>query len=353
MTQSGHSTPFHDAGLSQYDLASLGAKMRRRDFIKVVAGSASWALTADAQERVAHVGALMVVAETDPDSQRLASALETGLAAAGWHKGRNLDLIYRWGASNVDLLSRYAEELVRAAPDILLAFGTPALISLHKATTTIPIVFAGVSDPVGQGFVANMSHPGGNLTGFSNFDPDIGSKWLQLLKDVAPSLTHVTIMFNPRTSPYNVALMQAIKQVAPGFQVSVSQASVLSDEDIRNAITRLGTTLGSGLVVPSDPFTYGRTVMVAALAVSNKIPAVYAFPPFAHDGGLIAYGVDLADQLRNAGGYVARILKGDNPANLPIQAPTRYTLVINLKTAKTLGLDIPSPLLVRADEVIE
>jgi putative tryptophan/tyrosine transport system substrate-binding protein len=327
--------------------------MRRRDFIKAVAGSATWPLAAHAQEHIARVGALMVLAETDPDSKRLASALETGLEAAGWHKNRNLELTYRWGASNPDLLSGYAEQLVRAAPDVLLAFGTPALIPLHKATTTIPIVFAGVSDPVGQGFVTNVSHPGGNLTGFSNFDPDIGSKWLQLLKDVSPSLTQVTVMFNPRTSPYNARWMQAIEQAAPGFQVSVSQASVQSDDDIRNAITGLGATLGSGLVVPSDAFTYGYPVMIAALALSNKIPAVYAFPLFAHHGGLIAYGVDLADQLRHAGGYVARILKGDNPANLPIQAPTRYTLVINLKTAKTLGLDIPAPLLVRADEVIE
>jgi putative ABC transport system substrate-binding protein len=167
--------------------------MRRRDFIKVVAGSATWPLAAHAQEHIARAGALMVLAETDPDSRRLASALETGLDAAGWHKNRNLELTYRWGASNPDLLSGYAEELVRAAPDVLLAFGTPALIPLHKATTTIPIVFAAVSDPVGQGFVTNVSHPGGNLTGFSNFDPDIGSKWLMIAnKAIAGNTTHST-----------------------------------------------------------------------------------------------------------------------------------------------------------------
>src|SRR6516164_10504029 len=178
--------------------------MRRREFITLFVGAAAaWPLGSRAQERTARVGALMTVAETDPDSKRLASALEAGLDAAGWHKGRNLELTYRWGASNPDLLSGYAEELARAAPDVLLAFGTPALIPLHKVTTTIPIVFAAVSDPVGQGFVASVSHPGGNLTGFSNFDPDIGSKWLQVLKDVAPPVTHVAVMFNPRTSPYN------------------------------------------------------------------------------------------------------------------------------------------------------
>jgi putative ABC transport system substrate-binding protein len=242
---------------------------------------------------------------------------------------------------------------VRAAPDILLAFGTPALIPLHKVTTTIPIVFAAVSDPVGQDFVASVSHSGGNLTGFSNFDPDIGSKWLQLLKDVAPSVAHVTVMFNPRISPYNALWMKAIEQAGPGFQVSVSQASVQSDEDIRDAITGLGTKPGSGLLVPADAFTFERAAMITALALVNKIPAVYPFPRFALEGGLIAYGVDLADQLHNAGGYAARILKGENPADLPIQTPTRYTLTINLKTAKALGLTVPASLFARADEVIE
>src|SRR6516162_7872259 len=293
--------------------------MRWRDFVKVIAVSAAtWPLTSRAQGRTARVGVLMVVAETDPEAERLAGAFERGLGAAGWQKGRNLELTYRWSASNPDRLSRYAEELVGAAPDILLAFGTSALIPLHKATTTIPIVFAWVSDPVGQGFVASVSHPGGNLTGFSNFDPDIGTKWLQVLKDVAPSVAHVTVMFNPRTSPYNVLWKQTIEQAAPGFQVSVSQAPVQSDEDIRNAIVGLGTKPGSGLLVPSDSFTYQRMAMIAALAIGNQVPAICAFPRFVHDGGLIAYGVDQADQLRNAGGYVAQILKGDNPADLPI-----------------------------------
>jgi putative tryptophan/tyrosine transport system substrate-binding protein len=276
--------------------------MRRRDFIKSIGGAAVLPHAVHAQDRTARVGVLMAIAETDPESKRLAAALETGLDAAGWHKGRNLELTYRWGASNPDQHSRYAEELVRAAPDILVAFGTPSLISLHKTTTTIPIVFAGISDPVGQGFVASISHPGGNLTGFSNFDPDIGSKWLQVLKDVAPSVTHISVMFNPRTSPYNATWIQIIERAAArGFQMSVSQDSVQSDEDIRQAITRLGTKPGSGLLVPSDPFTYERSAMIAALAIGNNIPAVYAFPRFAHEGGLIAYGVDLADQLRNAG----------------------------------------------------
>jgi putative tryptophan/tyrosine transport system substrate-binding protein len=330
----------------------MGRQVRRREFITLMGGAAAWPFMSRAQERTARVGALMAVAEIDSESERLAVAFETGLGAAGWRKGRNLELTYRW-ASNPDLLSRHAEELVRAAPDILLAFGTATLIPLHKATTSIPIVFAGVSDPVGQGFVSSVSRPGGNLTGFSNFDPDIGSRWLQVLKDVAPSVTHLTVMFNPRTSPYNALWMQAIERTAPSFQVSVSQASVQSDEEIRNVITGLGTKSESGLLVPSDSFTYERAATIAALAIDNQVPAIYAFPRFVHDGGLIAYGVDLADQLRNAGGYVARILKGNNPADLPIQAPTRYTLAINLKTAKALGLSVPHGLLNAADEVIE
>jgi len=222
----------------------LGRHMWRREFIALFGGTViAWPLAARAQERMVRLGALMVVAETDLESARLAGVFERGLGAAGWYKGRNLELIYRWGESNPDLLSHYAEELVGAAPDILLAFGTSALIPLHKATTTIPIVFAWVSDPVGQGFVASVSHPGGNLTGFSNFDSDIGSKWLQVLKDVAPPVTHVAVMFNPRTSPYNTLWKQAIEQAAPGFQVSVSQASVQSDEDSATQSQGLGRNL--------------------------------------------------------------------------------------------------------------
>jgi putative ABC transport system substrate-binding protein len=328
--------------------------MRRREFITLVSGiAAAWPLHARAQERTARVGVLMVIAESDPESKRLTGAIEMGLDLAGWYKSRNIQLTYRWGASNHDLLQRYAEELIREMPDILVAFGTPALISLHQATSTIPIVFAGVSDPIGQGFVTSFSHPDGNLTGFSNFDLDIGTKWLQLLKDVAPNVTHVSVMFNPRTSPYNSRWMQAIEQAAGGFQVSASQSVVQSDEDIQSEVGRLGTKPGSGLLVPSDPFTYERSATIAGLAAGNKIPGVYAFPRFAQDGGLIAYGVDLADQLRNAGGYVARILKGDKPADLPIQAPTHYTLTINLRAAKALGLIVPLGLLNVADEVIE
>jgi len=331
--------------------------MQRRGFITFVGGAAAASilrpLSAWSQQRIAHLGVLMVVAENDPDAKRFVAALENQLGADGWHKGRNLEITYRWGASNLELLTRYANELVLAAPDILLTLGTAALAPMHKATTTIPIVFTVVSDPVAQGFVASLAHPGGNMTGFSNYEPDIGRRWLQLLKEVAPSATQIAVLFNPRTSPYNTLWMQSIEAAAPGFSVSTSQVSVQSDEDIRSAFDTLRTKPGTGLIVPSDSFTFERAALIASLAMDGRIPAVYAFPRFAHEGGLIAYGIDLVEQLGKAAVYVDRILKGEKPGELPVQGPTRYTMTINLKTAKAFGLTIASGLIASADEVIE
>jgi putative ABC transport system substrate-binding protein len=295
----------------------------------------------------------MVIGETDPEAKDFVEPFETQLNDAGWRKGLNLEITYRWGASNPERLHLYAKELVDSAPDILLAFGTAALIPLHKATTTIPIVFVAISDPVGQGFVASVRRPGGNMTGFSNFDPDIGSKWLQLLKDIAPSVTNVTVMFNSNTSPYNALWMRSIETAAPGFGMSSVQASIQDEEDIRKTITLLAMKPGGGLIVPSDSFTYERSTLVASVAASNRLPAIYAFARFAHAGGLIAYGINMAEQFGKAAGYVDRILKGAKAGELPVQAPTRYTMTINLKTAKALGLTIPETLLATADQVIE
>ena len=331
--------------------------MRRREFITLLGGSAAASmhcpLGARSQGQSARIGVLMVVAETDPDAKRLVEAFETQLDAAGWHKGRNLEIIYRWGASEPERLARYADELVLVAPDVLVVVGTPALVPFQKSATKIPIVFTSVSDPVAQGFVASLAHPGGSMTGFSNFEPTIGSKWLELLKEIAPKVTQVAVLFNPHTSPYNALWMHSIETAAPGFGVSATQASVQSDGDIRSTIGTLGAKSGAGLVVPSDSFTYGRAALIASLAMSDKLPAVYAFPRFAQEGGLISYGIDLVEQLGKAAGYVDRILKGDKPGELPVQAPTRYTLVVNLKTAKAFGLTIPQTLLATADEVIE
>ena len=256
--------------------------MRRREFITVLGGAAAaWPLEARAQQadRMRRIGVLMVVAETDPDAKRFIEALETRLDAAGWHRGRNLGITYRWGADDSELLARYANELVLSAPDVLVLLGTAALIPLRKATTTIPIVFTAVSDPVAQGFVASLAHPGGNITGFSNFEPNIGSKWLQLLKEIVPSITHVGVLFNPRTSPYNALWMHSIEAAAPAFGVSAAQVSVQSDEDIRTAIDRLATMSGSGLIVPSDFFTFERAAMIASLATNSRLPGVFMHSP--------------------------------------------------------------------------
>jgi putative tryptophan/tyrosine transport system substrate-binding protein len=280
--------------------------------------------------------------------------LKCQLGKAGWHKGRNCDIAYRWGASNPERLARHAEELVQWAPEVILVHGSTALVALWKMKTARPIVFPSVSDPVSQGFVASLARPGGNITGFSNYDPNIGSKWLQVLKDIAPSGTNVAVMFNPRTSPYNTSLIvPSIEAAAPAFGVHVAQAPVLDDEDIRKTIALLASKPGSGLIVPSDSFTLERAGLIASLAISHRLSGIYAFPSFAHQGGLAVYGIDLEEQLRQAAGYVDRILKGDKPADLPVQAPTKYRLIINLKTAKMFGLDVPQSLLATADEVIE
>jgi putative tryptophan/tyrosine transport system substrate-binding protein len=331
----------------------------RRRFIAAlgssVAATSLWSpLTASAQQddRMRRIGVLMVIAETDPEAKDFVAALETGLAAAGWHKGRNIEIAYRWGAVNPELLSRYGNELAQSMPDVLVTNGTAALLSF-KNVKTIPIVFSAVSDPVAQGFVASLAHPGGNMTGFSNYEPNIGGKWLQLLKEVAPTLTQVAVMFNPQIAPYNTLWMHSIETAAPGFGVSVVQTSVKTTDDIRGAIGSFAAKPGAGLIVPSDSFAYVNTALIASLAADNKLPSIYAYARFAHEGGLLAYGVDLVDQFRNVADYVSRILKGDKPADLPVQGPTRYTLTINLKTAKALGLTVAPGLIAAADEVIE
>jgi putative ABC transport system substrate-binding protein len=296
---------------------------------------------------------LFDVGENHPAAKRWVELFEKQLDLTGWQKGYNVEITYRWGGSNPELLAHYAEELMLLKPDVFMAQGTSALMPLRKLTNTIPIVFTAVSDPISQGFVTNVFHPGGNLTGFSNFDPDIGSKWLQVLREIAPSVKEVNVMFNPRTSPYNAFFMKSIEKAAPSFGVFPTHASVQGEEDIEKAIVSLGTKHDGGLIVPADGFTFDRAALIASLATNNRLPGIYALPLFAEKGGLVSYGIDLAEQLPKAADYVSRILKGERAGDLPIQAPTRYRMVINLKTAKTLNLQIPPTLLALADEVIE
>ena len=334
-----------------------GLGMLRREFITFIgAAAAGWPLVARAQQtdRVRRIGALMDIGETDAGAKGWVEAFETSLDASGWHNGNNCAIDYRWGTSNPERLARNAQELLQSTPDVFLVHGTPALAPLRKANTTIPVVFTAVSDPVGQGFVANLSHPGGNMTGFSNYDPNIGGKWLQVLKEIAPSVTNVAVMFNPRTSPYNVTLfMPSIEVAAPTLGMVSSQVAVSDDDDVLRTIGLLGSKPGTGLIIPSDPFMFGRAALIASLAISNRLPAIYAFSGFARAGGLVAYGVDMEEQLRKAAGYVDRLLKGDKPADLPVQTPIKYEFVINMRTAKALGLTIPPDVLAIADEVIE
>jgi putative ABC transport system substrate-binding protein len=328
-------------------------RLKRREFIAVLGGAAVWPLCAHSQKQLARVGVLMNVGENHPSAKRWVELFETQLGLAGWQKGRNVEITYRWGSSNPEHLARYAEELMQLKPDVFMAQDTSALIPLRKLTNTIPIVFTAVSDPISQGFVRSVAHPGGNLTGFSNFDTDIGTKWLQVLKDIAPSVKEVSVMFNPDTSPYNVFFMKSIERAASSFGVFPTHASVQSEEDIEKAIVSLGTRVSGGLIVPADGFTFDRAALIVSLATKNRLPGIYALPLFAENGGLVSYGIDLAEQLPKAADYVSRILKGERAGDLPIEAPTRYRMVINLKTAKTLNLQIPPTLLALADEVIE
>jgi putative tryptophan/tyrosine transport system substrate-binding protein len=330
--------------------------MRRQEFIAGLSGTAAtWPLAAHGQQtgRLRRIGALMDVTETYARAKIWREAFESELVAAGWRRGGNYEIEYRWGGSKPELLAQYAEELVRSAPDVFLAHGSPALIPLKKTNTTIPIVFTSVTDPVAQGFVAGLSHPGGNVTGFSNFEPSIGGKWLQILKEIAPSVTNIAVMFNPRTAPYYTLFLRSIDSATPIFAMSAVQTPVLSEEDIRKAVALLATKSGSGLVVLPDPFTSQYAAVIVSLAMSNRVPAIYGIPQFAQEGGLVVYGIDPDEQLRKAAGYVDRILKGEKPDDLPIQQPTKFDLLVNLKTAKALGLNVPAAIVATADEVIE
>jgi putative ABC transport system substrate-binding protein len=328
--------------------------LKRRQFITLFGGAAAgWPLCALSQKQLARIGVLIDVGENHPAAKRWVELFETQLGLTGWQKGRNVEIAYRWGASNPEYLARYAEELMQLKPDVFMVHGTPALMPLRKLTNTIPIVFTAVSDPISQGFVTNISHPGGNLTGFSNFDTDIGSKWLEVLREIAPSVKEVNVMFNPRTSPYNAFFMKSIEKAAPSFGMLPTHAPVQSEEDIEKAIVSLGTRLDGGLIVPSDGFTFDRAALIASLATGNRLPGIYAYALFAENGGLVSYGIDGDEQFPKAADYVGRILKGEKAGELPVQAPTRYRMAINLKTAKTLNLQIPPTLLALADEVIE
>jgi putative tryptophan/tyrosine transport system substrate-binding protein len=331
--------------------------VKRREFITLLGGAAvAWPLAAGAQSGPQRrVGVLMNGAATDAEAQSYMAAFVQGLRQLGWVEGQNLRLDIRWNAGDAALARTYAAQLIGLMPDVILAVTTVNLEIVRQATSTAPVVFVQVSDPVAQGFVASLPKPGGNLTGFSGTEFSIGGKWLDLLKEIAPGLARVAIMFNPDTAPQAKFFMRSIEAAASSLRVQSVVVPVRVTADIDHAIESLARAPSGGLILTTDPFTNLRQQLIAELASRHRLPAISWVPDFPKNGGLMSYGatINFRDQFRQAAGYVDRILKGEKPADLPVQAPTRYELVINLKTAKALGIEVPATLLARADEVIE
>ncbi|HET8544788.1 MAG TPA: ABC transporter substrate-binding protein [Pseudolabrys sp.] len=330
--------------------------MRRREFITLLGGvTAAWPLAARAQqpERMRRIGILMSLAETDAEGQARVAAFRKELHALGWAEGRNVRIDVRWAASNAALMEEFAKELVALQPDLILSHNTPTTASLVKRTPTIPIVFVVVSDPVGSGFVASFARPGGNVTGFTNIEPTMAGKWLELLKEIAPSVARVALLFNPATAPYAEYYLIPFKAAAASLALEMIAAPVRDPLELESTIAAQARAPNGGLVVLTDSFLVAHEVEITSLAARYRLPAVYPFRFFAEHGGLMSYGNDLFDNFRRAATYADRILKGATPKELPVQAPVKFELVINLKTAKALGLKVPVGLQQRADAVIE
>jgi ABC-type uncharacterized transport system substrate-binding protein len=326
--------------------------MRRREFIALLAGAAAaWPLVASAQqERMRRIGVLHNFAADDPLGQARNGVFLQGLQQAGWTIGRNVQIETRWAAGDADRLRTYAAELVALAPDVILGTGNAGAAPLLQVTRTVPIVFVIVPDPVGAGFVDSLARPGGNATGFTSFEYGLSAKWLELLKEVAPSVTRAGVLRDPALAS-GPAQFAAIQSMAPSLGMEVSPVNVREPAEIERAIAAFARN--SGLIVTGSALVAVHRHRIIALAARHKLPAIYPERAYIHDGGLISYGPDFLEHYRRAAAYVDRILKGEKPADLPVQAPTKYETVLNLKTAKALGLDIPATVLARADEVIE
>jgi len=331
----------------------MASHIGRRKFLAALGGAAiAWPLAARAQqaERVRRIGVLMNFGADDAEGQVRLAAFLQGLQETGWAVGRNVRIDLRWGAANNELYRKYAAELVALAPDVILASATPSVQALQHANRTVPVVFAMVGDPVGMGVVASLARPGGNTTGFTPNEFGFSAKWVELLKEIAPRVTRVAVLRDLTIGP---AQLSAIQAVAPSFGVELSVVGVGDVGEIERSVAAFARSSNGGLVVTSSTSALVHRDLITMLAARHRLPAVYPFRYFVTVGGLISYGANTADPYRRAAGYVDRILKGEKPADLPVQAPTKYELVINLKTAKALGLDVPASVLARADEVIE
>jgi ABC-type uncharacterized transport system substrate-binding protein len=328
--------------------------MKRREFIKLLGGAAAWPLAARAQqaERVRHIAILVPAASDNTQFQAWVGAFLQELALLGWTIGRNIRIDTRWATPDAAEVRKHAAEVALLAPDVILAHGAATLEPLLQATRTVPIVFPVVGDPVGAGFVNSLARPGGNATGFMNFEYSLGGKWLELLKELAPNMTRAAVLRDP-TQGSGTSLFAAIQTAAPALRVEVNPIHMRDAAEIERDIAAFAQSPNGGLVVTGSGSSNTHRQLIIALAARHKLPAVYFQRFFAGSGGLVSYGVDNIRQYRRAASYVDRILKGEKPADLPVQAPTKYELVINLKTAKALGLDVPPTLLARADEVIE
>ena len=326
--------------------------MKRREFVSLLGGAVAWPLGARAQERVRRIGVLMSLAEVDPETKRRIGAFLERLRQLGWADGGNAQINYRWGGGNPNDIRRYAAELAALAPDVILATGSVTVGPLLEVTRTVPIVFVQVPDPVAAGFVDSLARPGGNATGFVNFEYGMGAKWLELLKQIAPAVTRVGVLRDPALA-VGAGQYGAIQSVAPSLAMEASPINLRDAGEIERGIANFARVPNGGLILTGGALGIVHRDLIVTLAARHNLPAVYIDRYFAEGGGLISYGPDSIDAYRRTAAYVDRILKGDKPANLPVQLPVKYDLVINLKTAKALGVTVPSSLIARADEVIE
>jgi putative tryptophan/tyrosine transport system substrate-binding protein len=329
--------------------------MKRRQFIALLGGAAAaWPLAVRAQqaEHVRRIGVLVSIAPDDPEAQARVAAFIHELQQLGWADGRNLRIDIRWGAGDAERIRRYAAELVALAPNAILAVGGGGVGPLLQTTRTVPIVFTLTPDPVGAGFVDSLARPGGNATGFTNFEYGIGGKWLELLKEIAPRVTRAAVLRDPAI-PAGIGQFGAIQAVAPSFGIELRPVDVRDAGEIERAVATFARSSNDGLIVTSNALALVHRNLIVTLAARHRLPTIYPFRFFVTAGGLASYGPDSIDPQRRAASYVDRILKGEKPADLPVQAPTKYELAINLKTAKALGLEVPTSVLARADEVIE
>jgi putative ABC transport system substrate-binding protein len=331
--------------------------MRRREFIALLAGTAAaWPLAARARQTavpVRRVGLLMGPAEGDPEARTWVAAFVEGLRELGWTDGRNLQLIYRWAGGNLGRIETFGRELIELKPDVILASNTPAVAALKRESQTIPVVFANLSDPVDTGLVPNLARPGGNITGFTAFEYSLAGKWLETLKAIAPRISRIALVFDPGTGPFAEKYISSLQAAGQSLGVESIDAPVRHLDEVERVLVAQAREPGGSILVMPTSFAVANRGSIIPLVARYRVPAIYPYPVMAKDGGLVAYGADSVSLYRRAASYVDRIMRGANPGDLPVQQPTKYNLVINLKTAKALDLDVPPSLLARADEVIE